>query len=55
MCGYRYKGLLRIDGLRREDGGLYRCTAKNTAGIDTMTARLTVVTKPIIEEFKNLT
>ncbi|CAG7729553.1 unnamed protein product [Allacma fusca] len=51
----KYKGTLRIDGLRREDAGTYRCTAKNTAGIDTMQTRVDIVTKPVIEEYKNVT
>jgi len=51
----RYKGTLQIDGLKPEDSGLYRCTARNTAGFETSTSRLFVVTKPVIEELKNVT
>ncbi|XP_021944493.1 fasciclin-2 isoform X2 [Folsomia candida] len=51
----KYKGTLTIDALKPEDSGTYRCTARNTAGFDTVTSRLFVVTKPVIEEFINIT
>lgn len=51
----RYKGILTIDGIKREDQGVYTCTARNTAGYVTMKSNLMVVTKPVIEEFKNVT
>ncbi|ODM93784.1 Fasciclin-2 [Orchesella cincta] len=50
-----YKGTLQIDGVKREDQGLYTCTARNTAGHVAVTSTLNVVTKPVIEEFKNIT
>ncbi|CAL8091779.1 unnamed protein product [Orchesella dallaii] len=51
----KYKGTLQIDGIKREDAGVYTCTAKNTAGYVTMKSTLNVITKPVIEEFKNIT
>ncbi|ODM98953.1 Fasciclin-2 [Orchesella cincta] len=52
---HKYKGTLQIDGIKREDAGVYTCTAKNTAGYVTMKSTLNVVTKPVMEEFKNIT
>lgn len=37
---------LTIDGARRQDGGLYVCTAQNTYGSDTSNVQLTVVEPP---------
>lgn len=37
---------LTIDAARREDGGLYVCTAQNTYGSDTSNVQLTVVEPP---------
>jgi len=37
---------LTIDAARREDGGLYVCTAQNAYGSDTSNVQLTVVEAP---------
>lgn len=52
---FRYKGTLTIDNVKKEDAGVYTCTARNNAGHVTMKSTLKVVTKPVIEEFKNIT
>lgn len=51
----KYKGTLVIDQLRREDAGVYTCTARNMAGYASLKSTLNVVTKPVIEEYKNTT
>ncbi len=50
----KYKGTLTIEGIQREDAGQYTCTARNNAGYVTMKSVVNVVTKPVIEEFKNI-
>ncbi|CAL8091774.1 unnamed protein product [Orchesella dallaii] len=51
----KYSGTLKIDGVTMEDVGIFICTAKNAAGYVTMKSTLSVVTRPVIEEFKNVT
>ncbi|KAK8376758.1 hypothetical protein O3P69_009997 [Scylla paramamosain] len=48
-------GVLKIMNLRPEQSGEYRCTAANSAGEDFKTAHLQVYTKPMVEEYLNLT
>lgn len=51
----KYRGTLLITDLRREDQGIYTCTARNAAGFATVQSTLTVVTKPRVIEFANVT
>lgn len=51
----RYKGTLTIDNVKKEDAGVYTCTARNNAGHVTMKSTLKVVTKPVVEGFQNIT
>ncbi|XP_014206810.1 fasciclin-2 isoform X2 [Copidosoma floridanum] len=48
-------GLLRINGVRREDSGKYQCMATNAAGTATMTIQVNVIVRPKIIEFLNET
>ena len=52
---HRYQGTLQINELRVEDRGPYYCRVKNTAGYDEAITELTIVTKPVVEEFINVT
>lgn len=51
----KYKGTLHINGITRDDAQSFTCRAKNAAGVISMQSTLSVVTKPTIVEFKNIT
>lgn len=52
----RDHGLLTINKVRRiEDNGLFTCLAENAAGHEERTLNVTVITKPIVTSFENMT
>ena len=51
----RYEGTLMIENLLIEDQGKYDCMVKNNAGNAEGAVNLVIVTKPVIEEFLNIT
>ncbi|KAG8196694.1 hypothetical protein JTE90_023205 [Oedothorax gibbosus] len=48
-------GILRIASVKRENRGTYTCLAKNPAGDAKRTLDLSVIVKPEIKEFNNIT
>lgn len=48
-------GILTIRSVKKDDSGKYTCEARNNAGEDSGTLTLTVVVKPEIRQFDNIT
>ncbi|XP_056011523.1 neural cell adhesion molecule 1-like isoform X5 [Ostrea edulis] len=58
LAGDRYDinkqtGILIIKQVKKDDEGLYKCEARNEAGLDMKTAQLAVIIPPRILEFNN--
>jgi Down syndrome cell adhesion protein len=52
---YSVNSYVNISSARIEDGGLYACSARNSAGIRTKSARVSVKGRPIIRAMNNVT
>ncbi|XP_061189297.1 neural cell adhesion molecule 1-like isoform X2 [Saccostrea echinata] len=49
----KQNGILTIKESKKDDEGLYKCEARNEAGVDSATAQLRVIIPPKIREFNN--
>ena len=52
---YTVNSYVNITSSKTEDGGVYSCTAKNSAGIISKSARVNVLGPPMIRPMANLT